>query len=109
LVVGVSRRARAFRLLSGSAARRVDALSASAFDPLLAFAELLEVRRDHERGGWKVVSPAIVRTLGFGLERDAAIGLAEDCLLRREGGQIRVLNETGKVTDSVWIELREEG
>jgi hypothetical protein len=76
---------------------------AGSAEHFLAETEVLEVRRDKLRGDWEVVSAGRQRPLAVAARREGAVVAAEEHLGARRGGQVLVMNETGKVVEIISI------
>ena len=68
----------------------------------LAESEQIAVRPSRSGDGWEVVPEGHRRGL-VRRDTEGAIALARERLGERSGGQVVVLNRTGKVTESIWI------
>jgi hypothetical protein len=69
-----------------------------------AGAEQVAVRPAKFGDGWEVVPEGHRRGL-VRKDTEGAIALARERLGERRGGQVLVLNPSGKVTDSFWVRL----
>ena len=58
------------------------------------------VRKRSNGGGWDVVKQGHVRATAHGTTKREAIRKAAKAVRREGGGEVRVVNRTGKITDA---------
>jgi Uncharacterized protein conserved in bacteria (DUF2188) len=64
------------------------------------------VRKSSTRGGWDVVKEGHARATSHARTKRAAVREAAKAVRREGGGEVRVLNRTGKITDANTVRPR---
>lgn len=64
------------------------------------------IKRSAKGGGWDVVKEGHLRATGFAKTKDEAVKKARTMIQREGGGEVRVLNKQGKITDSNTVRPR---
>jgi hypothetical protein len=64
------------------------------------------VRRSSTKSGWDVVKEGHARATSHAATKRAAVREAAKAVRREGGGEVRVLNRTGKITDANTVRPR---